>query len=544
MKQPISIEELMAKKKALKKDQARPKYISKKDREALQKTNVSTNGNNTTARSNGSNGNSVTKVFVESEKRKREDNLPPLKKKRTDRFRFEWKKTDDTLERDDYLYAAAAAVTSEAAPQKERDEIKDVHWSQKPLGEMTKRDWRIFKEDFEIVTKGATDLPSPLRTWSESDIPKRILRIVDAQGYKDPTPIQRAAIPIALSKRDVIGIAETGSGKTASFIIPLLSSIIDKPMTTEGPYALILAPTRELAQQIEAETKKFCEPLGFRCISIVGGHRIEVQINKLDAQCEIVIATPGRLLDCIDRRIVVLGQCKYVVLDEADRMIDFGFEEQVQKILDYLPPGEHAQTMMFTATWPRAIEKMAANYLQNPGTITIGSQGQATDQVEQLVEFVTGEEKRKKRLVEIVSRRQYSPPVIVFVNIKKTSEAVAKALNDAGFKAVTMHGSKSQEQREQSLSQLRSGAAQVLVATDVAGRGIDVPNVSLVVNFQMAKSIEDYTHRIGRTGRAGKKGTAITFLDMEEDEKVLIDLKRVISRSRVSKVPIELKRLK
>ncbi|PHH68766.1 hypothetical protein CDD80_7270 [Ophiocordyceps camponoti-rufipedis] len=413
------------------------------------------------------------------------------------------------------------------------------HWSDKSLAQMRERDWRIFKEDFGIATKGGS-IPNPMRSWGESGLPRRLLEIVDRVGYKEPTPIQRAAIPIALQARDLIGVAVTGSGKTAAFLLPLLVYISDLPPLTEsnkndGPYGLILAPTRELVQQIETEAAKFAQPLGFRCVSIVGGHSLEEQAFSLRNGAEIIVATPGRLVDCIERRLLVLAQCCYVIMDEADRMIDLGFEDSVNRILDALPVGNekpdnddaedaqlmkrrvetatsssaaadlrYRQTMMYTATMPPVVERIAKKYLRRPAMATIGNAGEAVDTVEQRVEFIAGEDRRKRRLQELLASKLYAPPIIVFVNIKRNCDAVARDIKAMGFSAVTLHGSKTQDQREAALGSVRSGQTQVLVATDLAGRGIDVPDVSLVVNFNMATSIESYTHRIGRTGRAGK----------------------------------------
>lgn len=219
--------------------------------------------------------------------------------------------------------------------------INELHWSQKPLEAMRERDWRIFREDFSIAARGG-NIPNPMRSWDESKIPMQILEIIDEVGYKEPSPIQKQAIPLGLNNRDLIGIAETGSGKTASFVIPMLTYIGKlAPLTDEnrhlGPYALILAPTRELAQQIESETNKFALRLGYRCVSIVGGKAMEEQALNMRDGAEIIIATPGRLKDCIERHVLVLGQCTYVVMDEADRMINLGFEEVVNFILDQLP---------------------------------------------------------------------------------------------------------------------------------------------------------------------------------------------------------------
>ncbi|KAK1835588.1 P-loop containing nucleoside triphosphate hydrolase protein [Podospora conica] len=464
----------------------------------------------------------------------------------------------------------ARALLEQHERAKKQSERKNLgkHWSEKSLEDMKERDWRIFKENFGIATKGGA-IPNPMRSWQESHLPQRLLDIVADVGYDEPSAIQRAAIPIALQSRDLIGVAVTGSGKTAAFLLPLLVYISELPPLTEinkndGPYALILAPTRELVQQIESEARKFATPLGFTVVSIVGGHSLEEQAYALRNGAEIIVATPGRLVDCLERRLLVFSQCCYVIMDEADRMIDQGFEEPLTKILDALPvtnekpdtddaenpqlmsrylggKDRYRQTMMYTATMPPLVEKIAKKYLRRPAIVTIGNAGEAVDTVEQRVEFVAGEDKRKKRLQEILSSNQFKPPIIVFVNIKRNCDMVARDIKHMGFSAVTLHGSKTQEQREAALLSLRNGQTDILVATDLAGRGIDVPDVSLVVNFNMAGSIESYTHRIGRTGRAGKSGVAITFLG-PEDNDVLYDLRQIISKSAISKVPDELRR--
>ncbi|KAM0721813.1 hypothetical protein Q7P37_002738 [Cladosporium fusiforme] len=491
--------------------------------------------------------------------------------------------TDDMSEEQVRKYAASLAERDpEAGPQRAAQILEmerrrreeggrngiDVHWSQKPLERMRERDWRIFKEDFNIATKGG-NIPNPMRSWKESGLPSRLLNIVDQVGYKEPSAVQRAGIPIALQSRDLIGVAVTGSGKTAAFLLPLLVYISELPALDEytkndGPYAIILAPTRELAQQIEIEAKKFATPLGFKCVSLVGGHSIEEQSYNMRDGAEIIIATPGRLVDCIERRVLVLSQCCYIIMDEADRMIDLGFEEPVNKILDALPASNekpdtddaenplamarhlggkdrYRQTMMYTATMPSAVERIARKYLRRPAIVTIGNIGEAVDTVEQRVEFVQGEDKRKRRLADILHSHEFKPPIIVFVNIKRNCDAVARDIQRMGFSSVTLHGSKTQDQREAALASLRNGNTEVLVATDLAGRGIDVPDVSLVVNFNMATNIESYTHRIGRTGRAGKQGVAITFLG-NEDTDVMYDLKQMISKSSLSRVPEELRK--
>ncbi|XP_060516505.1 probable ATP-dependent RNA helicase DDX23 [Cylas formicarius] len=441
----------------------------------------------------------------------------------------------------------------------------DRHWSEKEKDEMTERDWRIFREDYNITIKGGK-IPEPIRVWKESGIQKELLEIIDKVGYKDPTPIQRQAIPIGMQNRDIIGVAETGSGKTLAFLIPLLSWIQSLPKiertedADQGPYAIILAPTRELAQQIEEETVKFGQPLGIRTVVVVGGLSREEQGFRLRMGCEIVIATPGRLIDVLDNRYLVLNQCTYIVLDEADRMIDLGFEPDVQKILEYMPvtnlkpdteeaedtkvllanynsKKKYRQTVMFTATMPPAVERLARTYLRRPAVVYIGSIGKPTERVEQIV-HILGENDKRRKLMEYLSKG-FDPPIIIFVNQKKGADVLAKGLEKLSYNACTLHGGKGQEQREYALASLKSGAKDILVATDVAGRGIDIKDVSMVINYDMAKTIEDYTHRIGRTGRAGKTGVAVSFCT-NDDSALFYDLKQMLISSPVSNCPPEL----
>ncbi|KAL7422890.1 mRNA splicing protein prp28 [Cryptotrichosporon argae] len=510
----------------------------------------------------------------------------PWARKMTDKKRiFEWNADDDTSAADARALIAAGAGPVAAAspaaragtpdrkPDNHADALErrragrgnndDRHWSEKPLEDMKERDWRIFREDYSISSRGG-QIPYPLRSWRESGIPKRILDIVDEIGYKEPSPIQRQAIPIGLQNRDLVGIAKTGSGKTAAFVIPMLTYISRLPALTDdnrhlGPYALIMAPTRELAQQIEAEAMRFATPLGYTCVSIVGGRSVEEQQFNLRNGAHIVIATPGRLKDMVDKSMLVLSQCRYVVMDEADRMVDLGFEADLLFILDAMPASfvkpegelddaakpedwqDYRVMTLFSATMPPAVERLTRKYLRRPATVTIGTAGEAVDTVEQRVEFVVGDEKRRARLTEILRTLGFRPPIIVFVNQKSTADMVAKYIQQAGMSAITLHSGKNQEQREAALQALRDGDVAVLVATDLAGRGIDVPDVSLVINWQMSDVIEKYIHRIGRTGRAGKRGTAITFLSNDDDE-VMFDLKAEIARSPVSTMNPELAR--
>ncbi|KAL3702056.1 hypothetical protein R1sor_020078 [Riccia sorocarpa] len=455
----------------------------------------------------------------------------------------------------------------EAEAQKQKEEAANVydtfdmrvdrHWSEKKIEEMTERDWRIFREDFNISYKGSK-IPRPMRSWEEGTLSPELLKAVAKAGYKKPSPIQMAAIPIGLQQRDVIGIAETGSGKTAAFVLPMLTYISKLPPMTEeteaeGPYAVVMAPTRELAQQIEEETVKFAHYLDIRVVSIVGGQSIEEQGFKLRQGCEIVIATPGRLLDCLERRYAVLNQCNYVVLDEADRMIDMGFEVQVVGVLDAMPSSNlkpdnedaeldekriYRTTYMFSATMPPAVERLARKYLRNPVVVTIGTAGKATDLITQHVMMLKETEKldRLSRVLNDMGEKT----AIIFVNTKKSADSLSRQLDRLGYRVTTLHGGKTQEQREISLEGFRNKRYNCLVATDVAGRGIDIPDVAHVINYDMPNMIEQYTHRIGRTGRAGKTGIATTFLTLHDSE-VFYDLKQMLIQSN-SPVPPELAR--
>jgi len=432
------------------------------------------------------------------------------------------------------------------------------HWSDKKLEDMTERDWRIFREDFNISYKGGK-LPLPMRAWKEcTSLPQEILRAIAQVGYEKPSPIQMASIPIGLLKRDVIGIAETGSGKTCAFVVPMLAHIMQLPKMTDeiaahGPYALIMAPTRQLAQQIEEETLKFAQYLDYRVGLVVGGQSIEDQGFKLRKGVEILVGTPGRIIDVIERRYTVLSQCNYIVLDEADRMIDMGFEPQVVAVMEAMGSGnlkpedeaeeldgqaleqggptssKYRTTYMFSATMPPSVERLARSYLRNPAVVTIGSAGKTSDLIKQEIIWVSRNERDSK--FELVLSRHPNTQAIVFVNAKRSVDAVANLCYRLGYSCASIHGGKSQDQREESLRGFKAGDYDILVATDVAGRGIDVKGIDLVVNYELPHTIENYTHRIGRTGRAGRKGTAVSFLT-GDDRDIMYELKELLIESK------------
>jgi len=434
---------------------------------------------------------------------------------------------------------------------------------------MTERDWRIFREDHEIVTKGNMRHPAtgerilPIRKWDESDLPDHILAAVRRAKYEKPSGVQMMCIPLGLACKDVIGVAKTGSGKTCAFVLPMLVYVLKLPPITretagDGPLALIMAPTRELVQQIEDETRKFAAELKIRVYSVVGGLSIEEQGFIQSQGVEIMVATPGRLNDALDRRYIVLNQCNYVVLDEADRMIDMGFEPQVNAILSAMPlsnlkPADedalvdldsqrYRQTYMFSATMPPQVEKIARHYLRQPAYVYVGDQSSSKENIAQTI-LVLKENNKKEKLMELLKDGP-PPPIIVFCNGKKGCDVLAKSLDKQGFPTAVIHSGKDQQTREMAIDGFKSGEKEILVATDIAGRGIDIEGVEHVINYDMPKDIESYTHRIGRTGRAGRKGVATTFVTGEgiEQNGVLYDLRTMLASCK-QQVPNELARL-
>ncbi len=518
--------------------------------------------------------------FVDGEegiedKNKKLKEMRRKKKQKKTVFKFEWDAEDDTLanDADDLLYSRSAALTLKSRHRSNRlqtggDDLrkfKDV-WS-KPINEMTARDWRIVRENYDIRVKGGKT-PPPLRSFRENstDVPPIHPVLLDAieniLRFKEPSPIQRQAIPIGMQRRDLVGIAETGSGKTVAFGVPLCHLLLALPekftsrnsVSNDGPLALVMAPTRELALQIDGEIcKLLSRQSNIRTLAVVGGQSIQVQASRLREGVHILVGTPGRINECIEMAYLVLNQCSYVVLDEADRMIDLGFAPQIDSILESMGCSLKSEnektayeeeqedlaklsvsipkrrlTAMFSATMPAEVERIAKNYLRHPAVVAIGDEDSGKNaRIVQRVLFLSSVAQKEKSLQEIIRRSDFNEKIIVFVNEKKHAEGVARMVERAGKRCVVLHGGKTQDQREESLAMFKRGGF-VLVATDVAGRGLDVPDVSHVVNFDLpTRSIENYTHRIGRTGRAGKEGIA-TSLMTEEDEGIMPQLKRYL----------------
>ena len=346
---------------------------------------------------------------------------------------------------------------------------------------------------------------TPKHHFADFNVDARLKRNIAKKGYVTPTPIQDKTIPDILVGRDIVGIANTGTGKTAAFLIPL----INKRLANPSERVLIMAPTRELAQQIEEEFRGFAAGLGLHSVTAVGGLPIYRQIAALRRGTDFLIGTPGRLKDLLDRKAVDLGQYKNVVLDEADRMLDMGFIDVVRMLLSQLPKPRH--TLFFSATLSREIEQLIGSFLMNPVNVSVKT-GDTSSSVFQDVVHVTDPSAKMDMLHDLLSKQGFEK-VLVFGRTKHGVERLSQMLGKRGHAASAIHGDKNQRQRERALSDFKQNRTKILVATDVAARGLDIPNVSHVINYDVPGSHEDYVHRIGRTGRAGKVGTAITFVD-------------------------------
>ncbi|KAJ8448114.1 hypothetical protein Cgig2_031838 [Carnegiea gigantea] len=381
-------------------------------------------------------------------------------------------------------------------------------------------------EDIPVETSG-DNVPPPVNTFAEIDLGKELNANIRRCKYVKPTPVQRHAIPISLAGRDLMACAQTGSGKTAAFCFPIISGImrsqqIQKPRgyRTVYPLALILSPTRELSMQINEEAKKFAYQTGVRVVVAYGGAPISQQLRELERGVDILVATPGRLVDLLERARVSLQMIKYLALDEADRMLDMGFEPQIRKIVEQtdMPARGVRQTMLFSATFPKEIQRLASDFLSNYIFLAVGRVGSSTDLIVQRVEYVYESDKRSHLMDLLHAQRANGVEgkqalTLVFVETKKGADALEHWLTINGFPATSIHGDRTQQERELALRSFKSGKTPILVATDVAARGLDIPHVAHVINFDLPNDIDDYVHRIGRTGRAGKTGLATAFFN-------------------------------
>ncbi|KAM7042323.1 putative ATP-dependent RNA helicase DDX46 isoform 1-T1 [Acridotheres tristis] len=411
------------------------------------------------------------------------------------------------------------------------------------LAKMTQEEVNVYRLELEGITVKGKGCPKPIKTWVQCGISMKILTALKKHGYEKPTPIQTQAIPAIMNGRDLIGIAKTGSGKTIAFLLPMFRHIMDQRALEEGegPIAVIMTPTRELALQITKECKKFSKTLGLRVVCVYGGTGISEQIAELKRGAEIIVCTPGRMIDMLaanNGRVTNLRRVTYVVLDEADRMFDMGFEPQVMRIVDNVRPDR--QTVMFSATFPRAMEALARRILSKPIEVQVGGRSVVCSDVEQHV-IVIEEENKFLKLLELLGHYQEKGSVIIFVDKQEHADGLLKDLMRASYPCLSLHGGIDQYDRDSIINDFKNGTCKLLVATSVAARGLDVKQLMLVVNYSCPNHYEDYVHRAGRTGRAGNKGYAYTFIT-EDQARYAGDIIKALELSG-NPIPTDLEKL-
>ncbi|CAB1449928.1 unnamed protein product [Pleuronectes platessa] len=377
---------------------------------------------------------------------------------------------------------------------------------------MSQYDLEEYRRKKEITIRGS-GCPKPVSTFHQAHFPQYVLDVLMQQNFKEPTAIQAQGFPLALSGRDMVGIAQTGSGKTLSYLLPAIVHINHQPYLErgDGPICLVLAPTRELAQQVQQVAHDYGKSSRIKTTCVYGGAPKGPQIRDLERGVEICIATPGRLIDFLEAGKTSLRRCTYLVLDEADRMLDMGFEPQIRKIVDQIRPDR--QTLMWSATWPKEVRQLAEDFLKDYVQINVGAlELSANHNILQIVDVCMENEKDQKLIQlmeEIMAEKENK--TIIFVETKKRCDDLTRRMRRDGWPAMCIHGDKSQPERDWVLTEFRSGKAPILIATDVASRGLDVEDVKFVINYDYPNSSEDYIHRIGRTARSNNKGTAYTF---------------------------------
>ncbi len=377
-----------------------------------------------------------------------------------------------------------------------------------------------------------------MNSFSNLQLAEPLSRAVAEMGYAEMTPIQAQSIPVVLSGRDVMGAAQTGTGKTAAFCLPLLQILLKHENTSTSPArhpvrALVLLPTRELADQVAQQLKLYAKFTQMRTAVVFGGMDMKPQSLELRGGVEILVATPGRLLDHIEAKNVVLNQVEYVVLDEADRMLDIGFLPDLQRILSFLP--KKRTTLLFSATFSPEIKRLASSYLQDPVTIEVARPNQTASTVSQHFYSVADDDKR--RALKQILREKNITQAFVFVNSKLGCARLARSLEHDGLKTTALHGDKSQDERLKALDAFKAGAVDLLICTDVAARGLDIKDVPAVFNFDVPFNAEDYIHRIGRTGRAGATGLAVSFAS-PNDLRLISDIEK-LTKQKIDLEPVE-----
>lgn len=414
---------------------------------------------------------------------------------------------------------------------------RDFYSEPVDMTDWTEDEVATLRMELENIKVRGVEVPKPVQNWAQCGLGVQVLDVIKGLGYDAPTSIQAQALPAIMSGRDIIGVAKTGSGKTIAFLLPMFRHIKDQRAldALDGPVGLILSPTRELATQIHKECKPFLKALGLRAVCAYGGAPIKDQIADMKRGAEIVVCTPGRMIDLLTAnsgRVTNLRRVTYVVLDEADRMFDMGFEPQVMKILAGIRPDK--QTVLFSATFPRQMEALARKTLARPVEIIVGGRSVVAPEITQIVE-VRPEDQKFVRLLELLGNlyaeeKNEDDRALIFVDRQESADGLLKALMNRGYPCMSIHGGKDQIDRDSTIDDFKAGVVPILIATSVAARGLDVKQLKLVVNYDAPNHLEDYVHRAGRTGRAGNTGTAVTFLT-EEQDRYAVDIAKALKQS-------------
>lgn len=441
---------------------------------------------------------------------------------------------------DEYDYAENSAepdsILAMAAKARRKKDIPTIDYKKLDLPPVRKNFWHTpdeFKDlteediaelrmELDGIRVSGKNVPPPVQKWSQCGMPRQTMDVINALGFEKPTPIQMQALPAIMSGRDVVGVAKTGSGKTLAFLLPMFRHIKDQePLKdTDGPIGLVMAPTRELATQIHRDCKPFLKALGLRAVCAYGGPPIRDHIADLKRGAEIVVCTPGRLIDLLaanQGRVTNLRRVTFVVLDEADRMFDMGFEPQVMKVFNNMRPDR--QTILFSATMPKIIDALTKRVLNNPIEITVGGKSVVAPEITQIVE-VRAEKDKFIRVLELLGNlydTDEDARTLIFVERQEKADELLKELMQKGYPCMSIHGGKDQLDRDSTIQDFKNGVVPIVIATSVAARGLDIKQLKLVINYDAPNHLEDYVHRAGRTGRAGNTGTAVTFVTPEQE---------------------------
>lgn len=447
-------------------------------------------------------------------------------------FSEKWSYREDTtlrtFARSEFEFAAPSSADEFSRPSRRRTAVAQ----RSSGGAMTSRDIRLWRcaHDVVVTANERVDVP-PMLEWAPLLRDSLSSSLVQC-GFRSPTVVQSACVPISLQGRDIIGLSQPGTGKTLAYLVPLIETVLRTLSESNGqfdpvggPLGVVLVPTHELAEQVNSVARNICTPLGLNSFALTGGFSITDQALSLSHGYHIIVATPGRLNDVVNGHLMVVGNCKFVVLDEADKMVDKSYSSDIENIIG--AANQEKRLLMFSATMPSGVMAIVEHFFRKVVTVKVGKIGDASENIKQIV-YYTSKLERDRMFVE----KMYglAKPILVFANTRDSCEIAANILNDGGFRVAFIHGGKSQKERDAIVDSLKDGIFDIIVATDVLSRGIDIGTIQNVVNYELPIDISVYVHRIGRTGRAGQKGTSISYIT-PEDKEIMYDLTKLLQRN-------------